>query len=142
MNKLFENKNLLLSLISVVILIAAIIISSIAISTGKKNKEAEISESIRVSRMEELSSLAELENKTEKNDSGNKTSDYSIGNYKIATKDDPLGLRLEPNTSSARIIDIPKGEEVRVIAVWNDWGYVVYNQNGGWLSMKYLEKAE
>ena len=60
MNKLFENKNLLLSLISVVILIAAIIISSIAISTGKKNKEAEISESIRISRMEELSSLAEL----------------------------------------------------------------------------------
>ena len=51
-------------------------------------------------------------------------------------------MRLEPNTSSMRIIDIPKGETVEVIAVWNDWGYVVYNQSGGWLSMKYLEKVK
>ncbi len=141
MNKLFQNKNLLLTVLSCIILVAALVISSIAISNNKKNKEAEISESIRVSRIEELSALeaSESEKTTE---AKKQTSNYDIGNYKIATKDDPLGMRLEPNTSSLRIVDIPKGETVEVIAVWNDWGYVVYNQNGGWLSMKYLEKVK
>lgn len=141
MNKLFQNKNLLLTVLSCIILVAALIIASVAISNNKKNKEAEISESIRVSRIEELSALeaSEAQKTTE---AKKQTSNYDIGKYKIATKDDPLGMRLEPNTSSLRIVDIPKGETVEVIAVWNDWGYVVYNQNGGWLSMKYLEKAE
>jgi len=141
MNKLFQNKNLLLTVLSCIILVAALIIASVAISNNKKNKEAEISESIRVSRIEELSALEASEAQKTTQVKEQKPS-FEIGKYKIATKDDPLGMRLEPNTSSLRIIDIPKGETVEVIAVWNDWGYVVYNQNGGWLSMKYLEKAE
>jgi uncharacterized protein YgiM (DUF1202 family) len=140
MNKILQNKNLLLSIISCVILVAALVIASLAISNNKKAKEAEISESLRVSRIEELSLLEEEEKKTEKQTE--KSSDYTIGKYKIATKDDPLGMRLEPNSSSLRIIDIPKGETVKVVAVWEDWGYIVYNQSGGWISMKYLEKAE
>lgn len=141
MNKLFQNKNLLLTVISCVILVAALVIASIAISNNKKNKEAEISESIRVSRIEELASI-EAANAEKTTEQQKQTSNFTIGKYKIATKDDPLGMRLEPNTSSMRIIDIPKGETVEVIAVWNDWGYVVYNQSGGWLSMKYLEKVK
>ena len=64
---------------------------------------------------------------------------FEPGKYKVATKDDPLGLRLEPNTDSDRIIYVPKGHQVEVLAVWEDWGYVVYEKTGGWLSMNYLE---
>lgn len=137
MSKLFQNKNALLMVLSGVILVAALIISSIAISQGKKNKELEISESIRESRAAELSSLAALnETTTEKSASKNE-----IGTYIVNTKDDPLGMRLEPNTASNRIVDVPKGEEVQVIATWNDWGYIVYNGNGGWVSMNYLKSV-
>ena len=58
-NKLFQNKNTLLMVLSGVILVAALIIASVAISNNKKNKEAEISESLRESRVAELSQLAE-----------------------------------------------------------------------------------
>ena len=64
---------------------------------------------------------------------------FAPGKYKIATKDDPLGLRLEPSADSDRLIYIPKGETVEVLVVSEDWGYVVYNHTGGWLSMNYLE---
>lgn len=64
---------------------------------------------------------------------------FAPGKYKIATKEDPLGLRLEPNTDSNRLLYIDKGEEVEIIAVWDDWGFTVYNGSGGWLSMNYLE---
>ncbi|MBQ6837904.1 MAG: SH3 domain-containing protein, partial [Clostridia bacterium] len=69
----------------------------------------------------------------------NKTSSYSTGTYKIATQEDPLGMRIQPNSDADRILYIDKGEEVEVLAVWDDWGYVVYNSTGGWLSMSYLE---
>lgn len=64
---------------------------------------------------------------------------FAPGKYKIATKEDPLGLRIEPNTDSDRLVYIDKGKEVEIIAVWDDWGYTVYGGSGGWLSMNYLE---
>lgn len=140
MEKILQNKNLLLSILSCIILVAALVIASIAISNNKKAKEAEISESLRVSRIEELSSLEALENETKKQVTQN--NEYTTGKYVIATKDDPLGMRLKPDGNSLRILDIPKGETIEILAVWNDWGYVVYNQSGGWISMKYLEKAK
>lgn len=139
-NKLFQNKNSLLMVLSGVILVAALIIASVAISNNKKNKEAEISESLRESRVAQLSQLAETDGSG--STQTNTSTSHTTGKYKVATQNDPLGLRLEPSTSSSRIVDIPKGETVEVIAVWNDWGYVVYGQSGGWLSMKYLEKVQ
>lgn len=63
---------------------------------------------------------------------------FAPGKYKIATKEDPLGLRIEPNSNSDSLLWIDIGREVEVIAVWDDWGYTVYNGSGGWLSMNYL----
>jgi SH3-like domain-containing protein len=48
-------------------------------------------------------------------------------------------MRIQPNSEADRILYIDKGAEVEVLAVWDDWGYVVYNSTGGWLSMSYLE---
>ena len=48
-------------------------------------------------------------------------------------------MRIQPNADADRLLYIDKGTEVEVLAVWGDWGYVVYNSTGGWLSMNYLE---
>ncbi len=66
---------------------------------------------------------------------------YAVGKYKIATKDDPLGIRTKPEQDAERGGEIPKGKEVEILAVYGDWGYVKYENTSGWLSFKYLEKV-
>lgn len=69
------------------------------------------------------------------------TSKHTTGKYKIATKDDPLGIRTKPEQDAERSGEIPKGEEVEILAVCGDWGYVKYESESGWLSFQYLEKV-
>lgn len=69
------------------------------------------------------------------------TSKNAVGKYKIATKDDPLGIRTKPEQDSERNGEIPKGEEVEILAVYGDWGYVKHGGNRGWISFEYLEKV-
>ncbi len=66
---------------------------------------------------------------------------YEIGNYVVNTKTDPLSLRLAPSSSNdtTTICTIPKGTKVQVLAVKDEWGYVVYAKTGGWVAMKYLK---
>ena len=66
---------------------------------------------------------------------------YNPGKYKIATKDDPLSIRTKPEQDAERDIAIPKGQEVEILAVCGDWGYVKYENTSGWLSFTYLEKV-
>lgn len=74
---------------------------------------------------------------------GNQTasSTYAVGNYTVNTQTDPLSLRLEPKSESIILTTIPKGSAISVIAVYGEWGYVVYQTTGGWVAMKYLAKA-
>ncbi len=60
-------------------------------------------------------------------------SDYVTGKYKIATQDDPLSLREYPD--EGRVGEIPKGETVEVLAVYEEWGYVLYEGQNGWISL-------
>ncbi|NLA72554.1 MAG: hypothetical protein GX848_01810 [Clostridiales bacterium] len=71
------------------------------------------------------------------------TESYKTGNYIVNTVTDPLSLRLKPSAAddNVTIRSIPKGAKVEVIAVKDDWGYVVYADTGGWVSMKYLKPA-
>lgn len=69
------------------------------------------------------------------------TSKHTTGKYKIATKDDPLGIRTKPEQDAECGGEIPKGEEVEILAVCGDWGYVKYENESGWLSFQYLEKV-
>ena len=136
-----KNKNTIVLIISAVLILIAIIVAVVATVSSKADKK----ETTTVSTSEEVSidlaSIADLNNvSTTKKQPQQQTSyTYEAGKYKVATKDDPLGLRLEPNTDSDRLIYVPKGEVVEVLAVWEDWGYVVYEKSGGWLSMNYLE---
>lgn len=61
------------------------------------------------------------------------TGAYKTGTYKIATKDDPLSLREYPD--EGRVGEIPKGETVEVLVVYEDWGYVLYEGQNGWISL-------
>lgn len=144
-----QNKNTVVLIISAVLIVIAIIVAIVATaSSGKSSGKNDSTEqhsldtdliaSLRESSTSSSTNAASAtKSKTDKN--SNSSVAYETGKYKVATKDDPLGLRLEPNTSSDRIIYIEKGEEVEVLAVWEDWGYVVYEKTGGWLSMNYLE---
>ena len=139
MDKL-KNKNTIILIISAILILIAIIVAVVATaSSDKKDKK----ETTTVSTTEEVSidlaSIADMNNVPTTKKAQQNSYSYQTGKYKIATKDDPLGLRIEPNTTSDRLIYVPKGYEVEVIAVWEDWGYVVYEQTGGWLSMNYLE---
>ncbi len=140
MDKL-KNKNTIVLIISAVLILIAIIVAIVATaSSGKDNKKDTSAPSTEESVSIDLASIADMNNvPTTKKPQQQTSYSYEPGKYKIATKDDPLGLRLEPNTTSDRLVYVPKGHEVEVIAVWEDWGYVVYEKTGGWLSMNYLE---
>lgn len=139
MDKL-KNKNTIVLIISAVLILIAIIVAVVATASADKDKKEKTTTSTEESVSIDLASIADLNNASTTKKAQQQTSyTYEPGKYKIATKDDPLGLRLEPNTTSDRLVYVPKGHEVEVIAVWEDWGYVVYEQTGGWLSMNYLE---
>lgn len=135
-----KNKNTIVLIISAVLILVAIVVAIVATASsdgGKKETTTEPQEPVSI----DLAAIADKNKSTTKTktQSSDKSYVYEPGQYKVATKDDPLGLRLEPNTASDRIIYVPKGHEVEVLAVWEDWGYVVYEKTGGWLSMNYLE---
>ncbi len=60
-------------------------------------------------------------------------SDYVTGKYKIATQDDPLSMREYPD--EGRVGEVPKGETVEVLAVYEEWGYILYDGENGWISL-------
>ncbi len=138
MDKL-RNKNTIVLIISAALILIAIIVAVAATASADKDNKKNTSPVGTVEGVSiDLASIADMNNVPTTNKPQTSYS-FQPGKYKIATKDDPLGLRLEPNTESDRLVYIPKGEEVEVIAVWEDWGYVVYEKSGGWLSMNYLE---
>lgn len=69
------------------------------------------------------------------------TPKHSTGKYKIATQDDPLGIRTKPEQDAERGGEVPKGAEVEILTICGDWGYVEYEDKSGWLSFQYLEKV-
>ena len=124
-----KNKNTIILIIAAVMVIAAIIIAISAAagsSKGDNKPSTETETPVSTTAPETTSPI--------------KAFVYNPGKYRVATENnDSLCLRLEPNTSSDRIIYIASGTEVDIIAVWEDWGYTVYGNSGGWLSLNYLE---
>ena len=138
MDKL-KNKNTIVLVISAVLILIAIIVAVVATASSSKDKKETTTTPTEEGVSIDLASIADINNASTTKKPQQTSYSYEPGKYKIATKDDPLGLRLEPNTSSDRLVYVPKGHEVEVLAVWEDWGYVVYEKTGGWLSMNYLE---
>lgn len=132
MDKL-KNKNTILLIVSALLIVAAIVIAVVAISgSNKQAKPEDPSES--VSQTLDLAAIA-AQNAPETTESPT----AATGKYRVAASGDPLNLRLGPNVKTDIITYVPSGQEVEVLAVWEDWGYVIYEKSGGWLSMNYLE---
>ncbi len=166
MDKL-RNKNTIVLIISALLVLAAVIVAVVATASANSDKKEAEKTTTEESVSLDLEAIANMNSSNKNNDktdnktedkkepvasdsasdsvtekpvtNNNKTSSYNTGTYKIATQEDPLGMRIQPNSDADRILYIDKGEEVEVLAVWDDWGYVVYNSTGGWLSMSYLE---
>lgn len=68
------------------------------------------------------------------------TNTNKAGKYKINTQTDPLGIRKTPEDNAERLSDIPKGEEIEILTVYESWGYVEYNGTCGWVPMKYVKE--
>lgn len=64
---------------------------------------------------------------------------HNPGKYTIGTQDDPLGIRVKPEADAQRNGEVPKGEQVEVLTVCGEWGYVEYGEYSGWLSFQYLK---
>jgi uncharacterized protein YgiM (DUF1202 family) len=137
--KFFKNKNTVVLAVSAILILIAIIVAIAASAGGDKNKkETTTNPTENVSL--DLGAIANKNNQANKPNSSTNVKNEP-GKYKIATKEDPLGLRIKPSTDADRLLYINKGETVEVLAVWEDWGYVVYGNTGGWLSMNYLERV-
>ena len=97
MDKL-KNKNTIVLIISAVLILIAIIVAVVATASSGKDKKETTTTSTEESVSIDLSSIADMNNASTTKKPQQQTSySYEPGKYKIATKDDPLGLRLEPN---------------------------------------------
>jgi uncharacterized protein YgiM (DUF1202 family) len=67
------------------------------------------------------------------------TPKHNPGKYTIGTQNDPLGIRTKPEAGSQQNGEVPKGEEVEILTVCGEWGYVEYGEYSGWLSFQYLK---
>lgn len=64
---------------------------------------------------------------------------HTSGKYTIGTQNDPLGIRVKPQADAQRNGEVPKGEQIEVLTVCGEWGYVNYGEYSGWLSFEYLK---
>lgn len=140
-----RNKNAVILIISALLIVVSVIIAVVALTGGNKkvdSKPATETESAVVTDANgDVSTTLDLAAIAAQNVTTTEQKPFtaSTGKYKVATKEDPLGLRIKPSSDADRVTYVPKGETVEVIAVWEDWGYVVYGNSAGWLSMNYLE---
>ena len=59
----------------------------------------------------------------------NNTTSYKTGTYVVATKDDPLNLRANPDVKDPKIGTIPKGATIVITEVNGVWGKTTYGYN-------------
>lgn len=64
---------------------------------------------------------------------------HTEGKYIVATQNDPLNIREKPKKYATSKDQLPKGTEIEVLTVCEDWGYVEYEGTTGWVPFEYLE---
>ena len=141
MNKLNKN-NLILAISACLIVFSIILVSVASIVEHKKEGKAEApvpSQSVAANEKApaESTPAAPVSTTAAPATTAPASSGYTTGSYKIATQDDPLSLREYPN--EGRVGEIPKGETVEVLAVYEEWGYVLYDGQNGWISLTLAE---
>ena len=130
--KLDVNKIILL--VAALLIVIAIIITAVASiyekSLKDKNKPTEPEVSVSETIKPDTNKPAETQPKPTAN---------GAGKYKVITQNDPLGIRIQAAKDSERVSEIPKGSEIEVLTVFDQWGYVTYDGVSGWIAMEYVE---
>lgn len=142
-----KDKNKTLLIISAILIAVAVIITCVSViyektSSDKPKQSESVSDSNAVSDITANVPVSGTGVGTTAPQSTKPTpsaSENKIGKYKVATKDDPLGIRIEAEQNAQRVGEIPKGTEIEVLAFYGDWGYVIYDGVSGWVSSKHLE---
>lgn len=62
---------------------------------------------------------------------------YPTGDYYVATADDPLTIREEPAQNAKKLGTVPRGADINVTDVTSHWGYVTFEEIGGWINLDY-----
>jgi len=61
-------------------------------------------------------------------------------NYVVNTQSSALNIRSGPGLTFADIGNIPKGVKLTIPAIFDGWGYVVYQGKAGFVSVQYLKR--
>ena len=80
---------------------------------------------------------ATQENTTENTNPNNQ--EYIEKPFWVNTEATPLNIREEPNQDSTIIGSIPRGENITVYTITDNWGFVNYESVGGWVNLLYCE---
>ena len=65
--------------------------------------------------------------------------EYMEKPFWVNTESTPLNIRKEPNQNSTIIGSIPRGENITVYTITDNWGFVNYGDIGGWVNLLYCE---
>ncbi len=143
-----KDKNTLVLAISACLIVIAVIIAVVSFSVEKarveKNTSAPVEDTQKADKPKNNKDDSQKKPDTTKPDTTapQVNNDNIPGKYKVATKDDPLGVRLTPENEAERIYEIPKGSEIEVSATYDDWAYVEIDGVNGWVAKQYLELTE
>ncbi len=137
MNKVNKN-NLILAISACLIVFAILLVSVASIVEHKKEDKADIPAPSQTVASSDKAPEGGAATPTASTTAAPVTqaqasSTYKTGKYKIATQDDPLSMREYPD--EGRVGEVPKGETVEVLAVYEEWGYILYNGQNGWISL-------
>lgn len=133
-----RDKNNLTLVVSAALIVLAVIIAIIG-NVASKNKDKKVPDTVQ-------QTIAEQTKKptNNKDNSNDKVSASNGGIYKVITQNDPLTIRLNPNSSSSAVDGIAKGSEIEILGVYTDpdgnkFGFVIIGGSSGWVNMKYTE---
>ncbi len=134
----FKDKNQLVLAISAGLIVLAVLIAIISSAVAKSKVESKTTQPSTASSGTQQPGLP---NQGGSNNTVNTTGN-NPGKYKVATKNDPLGVRLHPEDGAQRIYELPKGSEIQVVATYGNWAYVQIDGVNGWVALKYLQLVE
>ena len=64
-----------------------------------------------------------------------------IMTYHVATEKDPLNIREYPEQDSKSIGKIPRGTNIEIVKVEENWGLTKYQDTAGWVNLEYCEEG-
>ncbi len=146
----FKDKNQLVLAISAALIVVAVLIAVISFSVEKSRVEkglttnkAETADTTAQGNIPAVSGTANTPGTAAPDTTAPiVTGDNIPGKYKVNTQNDPLGVRLTPESSAERIYELQKGSEIEIKATYKDWAYVQIDGVDGWVAKQYLELTE